>query len=208
MLILVPSTSSRSLWGMVIRLKKYCSKVTSLLMRPGSQLQSIQCGGSSFPLDIFGFPSFLYVYGARPYYQSFLEGHFDHYDLYLICAQLVRGGIPPRIAFPFVSCPLSLEFEPFITIWLSPNYSYSRPRPKTPQAEIVINIQHFSSSSLYLTELLLHTYSIATFLKKKKKKSKDNIFELSKLLYKLIINNFEVAEKLLISTSVILPLHD
>ena len=142
MLIFVPSVSSRSLWRTVIRLKKYCSKVTSLLMRPGSQLQSIQCGGSSFPLDIFGFPSFLYVYGARPDYQSFLEGHFDHYDLYLICAQLVRGGIPPRIAFTFVSCPLSLEFEPFITIWSSSNYSCSRLRPKTqlqtPQQPIMV----------------------------------------------------------------------
>ena len=67
-LILVPSTSSRSLWEMVIRLKKYCSEVTSSLIRPGSKLQSIQCGGSSFLLDIFGFPYFLYVYGARPYH--------------------------------------------------------------------------------------------------------------------------------------------
>ena len=39
--------------------------------------------------DIFGFPSFLYVYGARLYHQSFLEGHFNHQDLYMICAQLV-----------------------------------------------------------------------------------------------------------------------
>jgi len=31
--------------------------------------------------------------------------------------------------------------------------------------------------------------------------------EIKKLLYKLIINNFEVAKKLLISTSVILPSH-
>ena len=91
----------------------------------------IQCGGSSFPLDIFGFPSFLYVYGVRPYHQRFLEGHFDHQDLYLICTQLIRGGIPPRTASPFVSCFLSLEFEPFIIIQSFSNYSYFRPRPKT-----------------------------------------------------------------------------
>ena len=126
-----PLASSRILWGMVIRLKKSCSKVTFSLMRPGSQLQNIQCGGSSFPLYIFGFQSFLYVYGARPYYQSFLEGHFDHQDLYLICAQLIRGGIRPQTTSPFVSCSLSLEFEPFITIQSSSNYSCSRPRTKT-----------------------------------------------------------------------------
>ena len=40
-------------------------------------------------LDIFGFPSFLYVYGACPYHQSFLEGHFDHQDLHLIYIQLI-----------------------------------------------------------------------------------------------------------------------
>ena len=131
MLILVSSASSRSLQEMIIRLKKYCSEVISSLMWLGSQLQSIQCGGSSFPLYIFEFPSFLYVYGARPYYQSFPEGHFDHQDLYLICAQLIRGGIPPRTTSPFVSCSLSLEFEPFITIQSSSNYICSRPRPKT-----------------------------------------------------------------------------
>ena len=131
MLILVPLVSSRSLYGMVIRLKKYSSEVTSSLMRPWSQLQNIQCSNSSFPFDIFGFLSFLYVYGACPYYQSFLDGHFDHQDLYLICAQLIRGGIPPQTTSSFVSCSLSLEFEPFITIQSSSNYSCSRPRPKT-----------------------------------------------------------------------------
>ena len=75
--------------GVVVRLKKYCSEITSSLMRPESQLQSIQCGGSNFPLDIFRFPFFLYVYDAHPYHQSFLEGHFDHQDLYLICVQLI-----------------------------------------------------------------------------------------------------------------------
>ena len=116
--------------GVVVRLKKYCSEITSSLMRPKNQLQSIQCGGNSFPLDICGFPSFLYVQGTRPYHQSFLEGHFDHQDLYLICVQLIRGDIPPRTTFPFVSCSLSPESEPFITICLSSDYSRPRPRPK------------------------------------------------------------------------------
>ena len=75
--------------GMVIKLKKYYSNVTSSLMQPGNQLQSIQCGGSSFPLDIFEFSFFLYIYGICPYHQRFLEGHFDHQYLYLIRAQLV-----------------------------------------------------------------------------------------------------------------------
>ena len=130
MLILVPSASSRSFWKMVIRLKNYCLEVTFSLMRPRSQLQSIQCGGSSFPLDIFGFPSFLYIYGARPYHQSLLEGHFDHQDLHLIYIQLIRGDIPPRTTFPFVSCSFSPKFEPFITIRSSLDYSHSRPRLK------------------------------------------------------------------------------
>ena len=117
----------------VVRLKKYCLEITSSLMWPESQLQSIQCGGSNFPLDIFGFLSFLYVYGARPYHKNFLKGHFDHQGLYLmilICVQLIRGDILPQTTFPFVFNSLSLESKPFITIRLSSNYSHSRPRPK------------------------------------------------------------------------------
>ena len=132
MLILVPSASSRSLQGMVIRLKKYRSEVISSLMRLRSQLQSIQLNAlQQLSFRYFWVPIFLYVYGARPYHQSFLESHFDHQDLYLICASLVRGGIPPWTASLFVSCSLSLEFEPFITIRLSSTYLCSRRRPKT-----------------------------------------------------------------------------
>ena len=76
--------------GVVVRLKKYYSEITSSLIQPESQLQSIQCSGSSFSLDIFGFPSFLYVQGACLYHWSFLEGHFDHQDLYLICVEFLR----------------------------------------------------------------------------------------------------------------------
>ena len=36
----------------LVRLNKHCLEITSSLMRSESQLQSIQCGGSSFPLDI------------------------------------------------------------------------------------------------------------------------------------------------------------
>ena len=81
--------------GVVVRLKKYCSEITFSLMQPESQLRSIQCDGSNFPLDIFEFPSFLYVYKARPYHWSFLEGHLDYQNTHLSCAQLIRGGIPP-----------------------------------------------------------------------------------------------------------------
>ena len=52
--------------GVAIRLRKYCSKITSSLMRPESLLQNIQCNGSSFPLYIFEFPSFLYICEAHP----------------------------------------------------------------------------------------------------------------------------------------------
>ena len=130
MLIPIPSASSRSFWGMVIRLNKYCSEVMSSLMQLGSQLQSIQCGGCNFLLDIFLFPSFLYVYDTRPYHQSFLKGHFDHQDLHLIYIQLIQGDIPYRTTFPFVSCSLSPESEPFIIIHSSSDYSYFRLRPK------------------------------------------------------------------------------
>ena len=141
--------------GMVIKLKKYCSKVTSSLMQSGSQLQSIQCDSSSFPLYIFGFPSFLYIYDIRPDHWSFLKGHFDHQDLYLICAQLVRRGIPPWSTSPFVSCSLTLEFEPFITIRSSSNYSCSQPRPKTQ----LYNLAHDPTIYIY-THTLKGPYNI------------------------------------------------
>ena len=46
-------------------------------MRSEKQLQCIQCSGSSFSLDIFGFPSFSYVHDAHPYHWSFMEGYCD-----------------------------------------------------------------------------------------------------------------------------------
>ena len=36
--------------------RQYCSGVFSILMRPGEQLQCIQCGGGSFSLNISFFP--------------------------------------------------------------------------------------------------------------------------------------------------------
>ena len=53
--------------------KNYCSGITSSLMQPESQLQSIQCGGSSFLLDIFQLPFVLYVHKAYPHQQNVLE---------------------------------------------------------------------------------------------------------------------------------------
>ena len=136
-------------------------------MRQESQLQGIQCDDSSFPLDIFGFPSFLYVYDAYPYYQSFLEGHFDYQDLYLICVQLVRGDIPFWTTFPFVSYSLSPESELFITICSSLDYTYSRPRPKAQYmiwalnptiAIISCRHSHYFSVNLILTKYKYKIY--------------------------------------------------
>ena len=57
------------------RVENYCLGITSLLIRLESQLQSIQCGGSSFSLDISQPPSLLYVHNARSYQQNLLEHH-------------------------------------------------------------------------------------------------------------------------------------
>ena len=137
-------------------------------MQPESQLQGIQCGGNSFFLNIFGFPYFLYVYGACPYHQNFLEGYFDHYDLYLICVQFVRGDIPPRTTFPSGSCSLSPKFEPFITICLPSNYSRSRLRIKAQYMIWALNptITICYQLEIFLS-LTLQTYYF--FLEKKYK---------------------------------------
>ena len=100
-------------------------------MRLEKQLQCIQCGGSNFPLNIFGFPSFSYVHDAHPYHWSFLEGRPHCWNTYLSCSYHTRGDIPPQTTFPFVSCSLSPESEPFIIIRSFSDYSCSRPRPKT-----------------------------------------------------------------------------
>ena len=50
-------------------------------------------------LDIFGFPSFLYVHEACSYHCSFLEGHSNYWNTYLSCIRHIRGGIPPRTTF-------------------------------------------------------------------------------------------------------------
>ena len=77
------------------------------------------------------FPSSLYVYEARPYHWSFLEGLRDCWDTYLSGIYHVQGDIPPRTTLPFVFCSLSPGSELFITIRSSSDYSYSWPRPKT-----------------------------------------------------------------------------
>ena len=101
----------------------------------------------AFPQIFFGFPSFSYVHDARPYHWSFLKGHPNCQDLYLICVQPIRGDIPHRTTFPFVSYSLSPESEPFITIRSFSDYSRFRPRFKAqymiwalnPTAKIKIN---------------------------------------------------------------------
>ena len=54
--------------GVTARLKKHNSDITSSLMQLGSQLQNIQCGCSSFPLDISKLSSLLYVHDECPYH--------------------------------------------------------------------------------------------------------------------------------------------
>ena len=102
-------------------------------MRPEKQLQYIQCGSSSFSLDISKFPSSLYVYDARPYHWSFLESHLDCWNTDLSCIIMSKEIflliISFRTTLPFVFCSLNPRFESFITIRSSSDYSCSRPRP-------------------------------------------------------------------------------
>ena len=65
-----------------------------------------------------------------PYHRSFTEGHFDHWNTYLICIYHIQGDIPPQVTFLFVSCSLNPEPEPFIIIRSSSDHSRSQPRPK------------------------------------------------------------------------------
>ena len=46
-------------------------------MQLESKLQSIQCGGNSFPLDISKFLSLLYVRDEHPYHWNSLEAHLE-----------------------------------------------------------------------------------------------------------------------------------
>ena len=61
--------------GSSCKAEKYCSDITSSLMQSESKLQSIQCGGSSFPLDISQLSFVLYVHNIYSYQQNFLECH-------------------------------------------------------------------------------------------------------------------------------------
>ena len=69
------STFLKSL-GSSCKAENYCSGITSSLMQSESKLQSIQCSGSSFPLDISQLSFVLYVHNIYPYQQNFLECHF------------------------------------------------------------------------------------------------------------------------------------
>ena len=55
------------------KVENYCLGITSSLMRPESQLQSNQCGGSSFFLDIIWLSSVLCSQDACSYQQILLE---------------------------------------------------------------------------------------------------------------------------------------
>ena len=60
------STFLKSL-GSSCKIENYCLDITSSLMWSESQLQSIQCGGNSFLLDIIWLPSILCFQDAYPY---------------------------------------------------------------------------------------------------------------------------------------------
>ena len=66
------STFLKSL-GSSCKDENYCLSITSSLMLPENQLQSIQCGGSSFFLDIIWLHSVLCLQDACPYQQNLLE---------------------------------------------------------------------------------------------------------------------------------------
>ena len=69
------STFLKSL-GSSYKAKNYCSSITSSLMRPKGQLQSIQCGGSSFPLDISYLSSVLFLLDTYPHPWNGPERYF------------------------------------------------------------------------------------------------------------------------------------
>ena len=125
----VPSdTLSDFLWVVVAKAIPFRSLLNINAAR--KVVQCTQCGGSSFLLDISEFPSSLYLYDARPYHWSFLEGHLDCWNTYLSCIYHVRGDIPPRTTLPFLFCSLNPGSELFITMCSSLDYSCSRLRPK------------------------------------------------------------------------------
>ena len=85
-------------------------------------MKSIQCGGSSFSLDISKFLSLLYVRDERLYHWNSLEVHLKHYDIHLTCAWLIREDIPPRPTFPFVTYSWDSELKSSTTIYSSSDH--------------------------------------------------------------------------------------
>ena len=59
--------------GSNCKTENYYSGITSSLIQPKNQLQSIQCGGNSFLLDIIWLSSILCFQDACPYQQNLLE---------------------------------------------------------------------------------------------------------------------------------------
>ena len=92
-------------------------------MQLESQLQSIQCDGSSFSLDISQLPFFQYIHNVCPYWWNFLEGYFERQDIHLIYASFIRGDTPPQTIFS----NLYLHFT-YETLSLTPLQLFIRPR--------------------------------------------------------------------------------
>ena len=156
-------------------------------MRLENQLQSIQCSGSSFSLDIFEFPSLLYIYDTRPYHQSSLEGYLDYQDVHLSCAWLIRGDIPPQTTLPFIPHSQDSELDLSTTIYLSSDrHALGQGRRPNIQIELLtlqLPFQYLSPSSINLASLtqiatiqlinltkIIKTFTIVIVFQPKKKK--------------------------------------
>ena len=59
---------------------------------PHKYCQKSSC--SAFNTVVTAFPSPQYIYDARPYHWSFLEGHLNYQDIYWSCSQFIRGDVP------------------------------------------------------------------------------------------------------------------
>ena len=64
----------------------------------------------------------MYVCDERPYHWNSLEAHLEHYDIHSTCAWLIRGDIPPRPTFPFVSHSWDSELKSSTTIYSSSDH--------------------------------------------------------------------------------------
>ena len=108
--------------------EKHYSEITSSLMRPESQLQSIQCNGNSFLLDISELPSLLYVHNTRPYQWNFwkvtLNDRIYIWFVLRLSDEILLLGPPPP-TFPFTTYSWDFKLNTLTTIYSSLDQSTS-----------------------------------------------------------------------------------